>query len=232
MVPMGAGSLIAEEKSTFVNRLEEALNSSSNKALANLFKGELAAELQLRHRRLKIRFPDARWTLKPSRELVDGRSTLEVLITGSRKSQGQKYNFESKQILALRTINEKVVDQELLFEESILRTDKELIPITLQIPDAVLTGSRYDIDVLFDKPLGDSMLAAGLIDITSQQMFEDKNPAILLAPMHGGGLFKSVSAPLNPGRQTWAILLTHTDGIISVTKLVRVVASEEELAIN
>jgi hypothetical protein len=42
-------------------------------------------------------------------------------------------------------------------------------------------------------------------------------------------LFKSVQAPLNPGSQTWAMLLVHPKGIISASKRVRVVADKEQL---
>ncbi len=51
----------------------------------------------------------------------------------------------------------------------------------------------------------------------------------MLSPMGGGGLFKSVKAPLNEGVQTWAALLAHPDGLISVTKKVRVVSDESDL---
>ncbi len=232
MILMGLSSSRAGDTLVLVDEIETALNSSSEGTLSNFFDVEQSSDLLLRFRRLKTRFPDARWLLKPSSKLQDGRSTLEVFINGSTKLKEQDYHFQSKQILAFRTRKEKIIDQELLFEESILRSNNHLIPITLQIPDAVLTGSRYDIDVLFDEPLGESIVAAGLIDLTSKQINGDESPEILLAPMHGGGLFKSVLAPLVPGTQTWAILLAHTNGIISVTKLVRVVPTEEELAIN
>ncbi len=229
MVLLGVNPSQAQKKSTFLANLEQALNHPSEPEFSNFFGSQLSSELALRYSRLRTRFPDVRWSLESSRKLKDGRLVLEILINGNTQSREQNYTFESRQIVALRILNQKILDQELLFEESILRRKDELIPITLQIPDSVLTGSRYDVDVLFDNPLGDAIVAAGMIDLTSEQVYGDNQPEILLAPMHGGGLFKSVIAPLKPGKQTWAILLAHTDGIISVTKMVRVVSKEEDL---
>jgi hypothetical protein len=47
--------------------------------------------------------------------------------------------------------------------------------------------------------------------------------------MGGGGLFKSVQAPFQPGVQTWAAMLVHPDGVVTVTKRVRVVSDRSEL---
>ena len=43
-----------------------------------------------------------------------------------------------------------------------------------------------------------------------------------LYPLGSGGLFKSVQAPLTPGKQILVALITHPKGIISITKIVQV----------
>ena len=68
-------------------------------------------------------------------------------------------------------------------------------------PDAVLTGSRYDIDLIVDEPLDQALVAAGLIDLTQQQVEDQLRPNLPLAPMGGGGLFKSVQAPADKVRK-------------------------------
>jgi hypothetical protein len=42
-------------------------------------------------------------------------------------------------------------------------------------------------------------------------------------------LFKSVKAPYQPGSQTWAALVVHPEGVITVTKRVRVVSDKSQL---
>ncbi|MFM7314493.1 MAG: hypothetical protein ACKO0M_15245, partial [Cyanobium sp.] len=97
------------------------------------------------------------------------------------------------------------------------------------IPDAVLTGQRYDVDVIFDEPLQGALVAGGIQALTSQQVAAMDSPAVELAAMAGGGLFKSVQAPYTPGTQTWAVLLVHPGGVVSATKRVRVVSDRSAL---
>jgi hypothetical protein len=56
-----------------------------------------------------------------------------------------------------------------------------------------------------------------------------ESPDIQLQPLGGGGLFKSVQAPFKPGIQTWAALLVHPEGVVSVSKQVRVVDDKSQL---
>ena len=54
-----------------------------------------------------------------------------------------------------------MVDQELVAHESLLRSGERPLAVTLGIPDAVLTGSRYDIDLIVEalgSGLGDCRL--------------------------------------------------------------------------
>ena len=55
------------------------------------------------------------------------------------------------------------------------------------------------------------------------------SPNIELSPMGSGGLFKTVQAPLKPGKQKWAALIAHPDGLVSITKMVRVVSNKSDL---
>ena len=111
-----------------------------------------------------------------------------------------------------------------------MRSGTAELPITVQIPGAVLTGSRYDIDVIFDEPLGQAVVAGGLIQLTPEQRLEQRRPTIQLAPLGGGGLFKQVQAPQRSGIQSWAVMLVHPDGVITATQQVRVVDTEAQLA--
>ena len=77
------------------------------------------------------------------------------------------------------------MDQELIAHESLLRSGERPLAVTLEIPDTVLTGSRYDIDLIVDEPLDQALVAAGLIDLTQQQVEDQLRPNLPLAPMAG-----------------------------------------------
>ena len=114
---------------------------------------EMASEIEASHTKFVSLFPNATWTVSIAPALRDGRAALEVSITGSKKSNGQVFTLETNQLLALKVENDRVIDYERIKDQSILTTSNRVVPITLNIPDSVLTGTRYDVDIVFDDPL-------------------------------------------------------------------------------
>ncbi len=214
---------------SLTKRLESALNKNDFSALSDLVADKEIFILSKRYRIFSSRFPNAKWTVNSSDELTDGRTSLEVSVTANQQSNNYSFILEAKQKLAFKTYNHKVIGQEVLNEYSILKSISSPIDIRLSIPDSVLTGSRYDVDVIIEKPLGDSLIAGGLISLSSEEVTTQKSPRIELQPMGAGGLFKSVKAPFQPGLQTWAAIIAHPDGIFSITKAVRVVPDQKEI---
>ena len=54
-------------------------------------------------------------------------------------------------------------------------------------------------------------------------------PKIKLTPLGGGGVFKTIKAPKEPGVQNWAAVIAHPEGLISITKVVRVVSNKADI---
>ena len=211
-------------------RLQQALNSDDRvQALSALMTPDQASTLIDRFRRFSMRFPETRWAVRPDQPLADGRSTVKLAVSGTRQQDGLSYSFKAKQRLALSTEAGLITDQEVLSDQSVLTSASKPLPISLMIPDTVLTGSRYDVDVVVDQPLGKALLAGGLTPVTAQQVLVQESPDVQLEPLGGGGLFKSVQAPFQPGVQTWAALLVHPDGVITVSKRVQVVDDRAQL---
>jgi hypothetical protein len=185
--------------------------------------------VELRRRSLLRQFPDARWQLSPGKPLRDGRSTVQLQVTGSRQDGQTRYRLDAQQQLVLGSSGGRINGQTVIREQTLLRSGEADLPVSLLIPDAVLTGQRYDVDVLFDEPLDGAIAAGGLVALTGQQVNALESPELQLGALGGGGLFKSVQAPFTPGSQTWAILLVHPKGIVSATKRVLVVADKAQL---
>ena len=212
-----------------VARLEQALNAPNQKGLEALLAPEQRQQLAPRLRRFAQRFTNARWRLNAGAPLADGSVPVAVAVSGSTASNGLQYSLQASQQLRLRLSDGLISGQELVQDQSVLTSAREPLPVTLVIPDAVLTGSRYDVDVVLDEPLGQALVAGGLAALTPRQVREQQSPTIQLEPLGGGGLFKSVQAPFQPGVQNWAAMLVHPDGVITVTKQVRVVNDRSEL---
>lgn len=220
----------AEASSAQLKTLEAALNGEGS--LDDLLESGPGLDPQLvalQRRALLASFPDARWRLSPGRSLRDGRQTVALQVTGSRQEGPTRYRLQADQQLVLSSNGRRINGQTVLREQALLHSGDAELPVTLQIPDAVLTGQRYDVDVLVDEPLNGAILAGGITAVSGQQRASLTSPGIELGALGGGGLFKTVQAPFSPGEQTWAVLLVHPQGVVSATKRVRVVADKAQL---
>ena len=209
----------------FSSRLQSALNADFSSPFDGVAISELQHSLTQRYQRFRQDFPEITWMVEPGSPMADGRETLLLRVGGHAESEGLRYRLEAIERIAIRLENGRISDHELVAHESLLRSGKRPLAVMLSIPDVVLTGSRYDVDLIVEKPLGQALVAAGLIDLTQQQVEDQLRPNLPLAPMGGGGLFKSVQAPQAPGSQTWALMLVHPDGVVTATKRVRVVSN-------
>jgi hypothetical protein len=229
----GAGVLAvqaAEPSSSQLRSLEAALNGQGDLAtILSQGPGLDPALVMQRRTTLLRRFPDARWQLSPGEPLRDGRSTVNLQVTGTRQEGPTTYRLQAEQQLALESDGRRITSQSVIREQSVLRSGKAELPVSLLIPDAVLTGQRYDVDVIFDNPLDGAIAAGGIVALSGDQVAALDNPELQLGALGGGGLFKTVQAPFAPGEQTWAVLLVHPEGIVSATKRVRVVADRAQL---
>lgn len=212
--------------------LQDALNSTAPDALnAVLEPGEGLDPQQVERQRqlLRQQFPDATWSVKAGAPLRDGRATTDLTVTGSRQQGPFAFRFVAQQQLVLGAAGNRFNRQEVIRETSLLRTGDDDLKVTLQIPDAVLTGQRYDLDVVFDDPLEGAVVAGSIRPVTAGELLRLQTPDLPLEALGGGGLFKTVQAPYQPGTQTWAVLLVHPKGIVAGSKQVRVVADKSGL---
>ena len=217
------------EQRTLSKRLENALNKKDIDPLIDLLPEKDGIHLASRYKTFLQAFPNAKWTIKETKPLKDGRQSWEILITAQTKLQNDQYSISSRQVLGVTTLEGRITNKEIISEETIIQKGKSPLQISLNIPEAVLTGTSYDLDIVLEKPLGDAIIAGGLSPLNAEQIENQLSPSIEISPLGGGGLFKSVKAPLKAGVQNWAAVLAHPEGLISITKMVRVVSNESDL---
>ena len=213
-------------------KLESAFNSYNSKKLDNLFELDYLLEVKSKYKEFIDRFPGATWDFQVLRKLKDGRILIQVLITAERQLNYRKYKLENKQLLAIETLNGKVKAQEAISDSSILKSKDSSLEIHINIPDYVLTGSKYDADIILKSPIDKSFISGGLIITNKERLNKDSSPYIDIFPLSAGGLFKSIQAPISSGSHTIAALITHPEGIISITKSVKVVSNKEDMILS
>ena len=224
-----AGGPPIDRSQALAEQLEFALNAKTTSALEAILNTQGKKATIDRVQLLTANFPDARWSIRPGHQLHDGLLTVDITICGQQGDADPRFTLEAHQRLALRVNEGGVTVQEIISERSILRSGSATLPVTLLIPDTVLIGSYYDIDIIFDEPLGNAIVAGGLVKLTPDQILNQQSPNIILKPLSSGGLFKRIRAPLQSGVQFWAALLVHPQGILAVTKRVRIVVSQDQI---
>ncbi len=222
--------LQAGEAPELQQRLEKTFNSKNKLELFRLFSEKIAVNLSQKYDIFLKDFPNATWSIKHLSKIQNKYQLLEITIKGTKEKDGRIYNLISQQKIAVLMENGKVIKQKAYSDYSILKTGNKMLNVTINIPDTVLTGSIYDIDIILEEPLEESIIAGGLIAINENNSRKNNSKEnIDLIPMGSGGIFKSARAPFEPGEQRWAALIAHPEGLISITKKVKIVSSSSEL---
>ena len=161
-------------------RLEKSLNNKNEKEIQALTSKEIAKGITLKHEKFLMKFPNAKWVIKPSKLLKDKRQSIEIIVTGNRKTSTHNYHLISNQILAITTKEDKIIGSEVLSDYSILRSGSKKLDVTIGIPNSVLTGSNYDIDIIIEKPLKEPIIAAGIVSMNPNE--SNNNIELIINP--------------------------------------------------
>ena len=159
--------------------LQDALNSTAPDALNTVLEagdGLDPQQVERRRQLLRQQFPDASWSVQAGAPLRDGRATTTVIVTGSRQRGPFRFRFEARQQLVLGASANRFNSQQVIRESSLLRTGDGDLKVSLQIPDAVLTGQRYDLDVVFDDPLEGAVVAGAIKPVSAAELLRLQTP--------------------------------------------------------
>ncbi len=164
-------------------------------------------------------FPNSKWSISNKKQINDFDFLIDIKVEG----ENNKFEIESIQTIRLNKINNGKFTKKILKEETLLKSKGSSLIVNAKIPDRALSGTKYDLDIVIDNPLDNSILAGGIALISEEEFRNNTPPKIKLIPIGSGGLFKVAKAPLKPTIQYWGIILAHKEGIIALTKMVRIV---------
>ena len=165
-------------------------------------------------------FPDAKWEIIKSNLINANQHRLDMRLYGSKNLNGKKFKLESRFNFVFNLDNGFIKQGNIQNNLTTIRSDDNKIDIKISIPDKVLTGSKYDIDIILNQPLEDTIIAGGIKEYEEGKLL---NQSIPLEPLATGGIFKVSRAPLLPGLQIWTGIIAHPSGLVSFTKTVNIV---------
>jgi len=209
------------DKQLLSNQLEEILNLRKDDLLKDLFLQKSLNQFNKRYEAFREKYKDSKWSIQPIRN-DQNKSLLDVEIQSTRKINDQIYNLHSKQTVKIETHKNKIKGYKVIDEESILNSQKSPLIIKIVSPDKVLTGEKYEINLIIESPLDNSLTASGIILLKNEDNLNISNEIFKIKPNQSGGLFKYIQAPLEPGSQTISAIIAHPEGIYSITKKIKV----------
>ena len=207
-------------KVDITKNLENALNNRNLKLIKENFKEEESLIIQRKFSKILKEFPDTKWQINNSSENYSNEKIFDIKVLGKKIVNGETYLLKSNFKYLFSMINNKIKDGNIKNLLTTIRNDQNKIDIIFKIPEKVLTGTKYDIDIILNEPLGDVIIAGG---IKSHQEESYLKQEIRIEPLASGGIFKMTRAPSKPGTQIWSGIIVHPKGTISFTKSVDIV---------
>ena len=203
------------------NQLEKTLNSNRNDLLKELFVKKSFKKFNKNYIDFQKNYFDTNWSIKTISSDQE-KTILDIKITSKTEINDEIYILNSKQIVKIETFNNKVKSYKIINEESILNSEDSPLIVKIISPDNVLTGERYEMNLIIEKPLDNSLIASGMIVLENNRNINLSNYEFGIKPNQSGGLFKYIQAPLEPGSQTISAIITHPEGIFAITKKIKV----------
>ncbi len=201
-------------------KLENALNTNNFELIKNNFKDEESLKIQAKFYEIIKDFPNSKWQIKRSSRENSEEEMFDIKVNGKKIVDEQIYVLESNFKYLFSTKNDKINNGKIKNLLTTIRNDQKKIDIIFKIPEKVLSGTRYDIDIILNDPLGDVIVAGGIIDHQSESYLKQQ---INIEPLASGGIFKTTRASSKPATQIWSGIIAHPKGTISFTKSVEIV---------
>ena len=201
--------------------MEKILNQRKDDLLKDLFLQKSFNKFNQQYLDFRKKYKDAKWSIKTKNNGTN-KSILDIIITSTREIDGQIYNLNTKQTVKIKINKNKIEDYIVINEESILHSQNSPLIIKIIVPDKVLTGKKYEVNMIIERPLDNSLIASGIIVLKDQENMSISNEFFGIKPNQSGGLFKFIQAPLKTGSQTISAIITHPEGIYSITKKIKV----------
>ena len=200
--------------------LENALNDRNFELIKKNFGDEEILKIQAKFSKIIEDFPNSKWQIKRSRGENSKEEIFKVKVNGEKIIDGQIYVLESDFEYFFSSNKDKINNGYIRNLLTTIRNDKNKIDIIFKIPEKVLTGTRYDIDIILNEPLGDVIVAGGIISHQDETYLKQE---INFEPLASGGIFKTTRASSKPHIQIWSGFIAHPKGTISFTKSVEIV---------
>ncbi len=207
-------------KIDFIRNLEKSLNARDLEFIRENFRNDDQQNIPKQFSKIINDFPNSKWKIKRLKSNLPNKDILRIKVSGEKMVNGEIQILESNFDYLFSIVNGKINEGIIKNLFTTIRNDDKKIDISFKIPDKVLTGSKYDIDIILNQPLEEVIIAGAIKPHQVNSFFEQE---ILLEPLASGGIFKMTRAPSRSGMQIWSGIIAHPEGMITFTKSIDIV---------
>ena len=207
-------------KIDFIRNIENSLNARDFESVLKNLSYDKELNIPKQFSKIINDFPDSKWKIKNLKSNIPDKNILRINVSGEKLVDGEIHKLESNFDYLFSIVNGKINEGIINNLFTTIRNDENKIDISFKIPDKVLTGSTYDIDIILNKPLEEVIIAGAIKPHQVNSFFEQE---ILLEPLASGGIFKITRAPSKQGTQIWSGIIAHPEGMITFTKSIDIV---------
>jgi len=200
--------------------LENALNAQNLKLIKDNFIEKEGLRVQEKFSDMIKEFPNSTWQIKQLSNNNSNKKIFAIKVNGKKNVNEETYFLESNFKYLFSTFNNKINHGKINDLLTTIRNDKKKIDVIFRIPDKVLTGTKYDLEIILEEPLVDVIIAGGIISHQKKSYLKQE---VNIEPLTSGGIFKTTRAQSKPVQQLWSGIIAHPKGIISFTKSVEIV---------
>ena len=207
-------------KVDFIRNLENSLNKRDLDFIRKNFRNDENQNILKQFSKIVNDFPNIKWKIKRLKSNIPNKEILRIKVSGGKTVNGELHILASNFDYLFSIVNGQIDEGTIKNLFTTIRNDNKKIDISFKIPDKVLTGSKYDIDIILNKPLEEVIIAGAIKPHQVNSIFEQE---ILLEPLASGVIFNMTRAPSKPGIQIWSGIIAHPEGMITFTKSIDIV---------
>jgi len=207
-------------KVDFIRNLEKSLNAKDLEFIRKNFRNEESQNIPKQFSKIINDFPNSKWKIKRLKSNIPNKEILRIKVSAKKIVNGEMHILKSDFDYIVSILNGKIDEGTIKNLFTTIRNDDKKIDISFKIPDKVLTGSKYDIDIILNKTLEEVIIAGAIKPHQVNSFFEQEK---ILEPLASGGIFKITRAPSKPVIQIWSGIIAHPEGMITFTKSIDIV---------
>lgn len=150
-------------------------------------------------------------------------ANVTTTITGTETTAERTLTLKSTLKAEQQLVGQTIVSQNILSENSQVTSGEAPPTVQMSLPAEVKVGQDYNLDVVVQEPLQDSLLVGTATEMAVTPEAYLKSPKLELELLSAGGIFKLGKAPTQPGDRWISIALIRDSGITLITQRLKVV---------